>query len=364
MAPAPTTNLSADDIDSQLGERYYKNDKALEEQFTDEISAVIQQFIDRRYYEGRRPALRDAHAQDTGCAKAIFWVDADIAADLRHGVFSEPGKKFNAWIRFSNGNSELLNSRVPDARGMAIKLLGVAGPKLLDDEKETQDLVMANSPVFFVDDLMRYRNSLVKFHSGGYFRQFLAIFQLELREKFRAIQTNFSWTTNPLYCQYWSMTSYRLGAPGTGTAIKFTARPGVGTKPSIWSRLASFLSPHFSLKKQMANVLSNRAMAFDFFIQRYVDDRTPVEDTLTEWKESISRLNHVAKIIVPIQTVDSPDRNQLCENLSFNPWHCLPEHKPLGVVNRARKSIYLKISEYRHQLNRTPMREPANEEAA
>jgi hypothetical protein len=35
----------------------------------------------------------------------------------------------------------------------------------------------------------------------------------------------------------------------------------------------------------------------------------------------------------------------------------------LGVVNRARKSIYLKMSEYRHQLNGTPKQEPANDEA-
>jgi hypothetical protein len=36
-------------------------------------------------------------------------------------------------FRRPNGNSERQHSRLPDARGMAIKLMGVEGPKLLDD---------------------------------------------------------------------------------------------------------------------------------------------------------------------------------------------------------------------------------------
>jgi hypothetical protein len=59
----------------------------------------------------------------------------------------------------------------------------------------------------------------------------------------------------------------------------------------------------------------------------------------------------VAKIIIPAQDLSSPERARFCENLSFNPWHCLAEHKPLGVVNRVRKMIYQEMSAYRHQLN-------------
>src|SRR5215813_12303201 len=149
-------NLDDDEIDAALGERYYLNDKDLEKQLADEITDVIRQFIGRRSQEGRRPALRDAHAKDNGCVRAIFRVDSEIPADLRHGVFAAPGKEFNAWVRFSNSNSEVLSPRLPDSRGMAVKLMGVDGPKLLDDERETQDFVMANNPSFFVDDLLRY----------------------------------------------------------------------------------------------------------------------------------------------------------------------------------------------------------------
>jgi len=352
-------NLDDDEIDAALGERYYLNDKDLEKQLADEITDIIRQFIGRRFQEGRRPALRDAHAKDNGCVRAIFRVDSEIPADLRHGVFAAPGKEFNAWVRFSNSNSEVLSPRLPDSRGMAVKLMGVDGPKLLDDERETQDFVMANNASFFVDDLSRYKNSLVKFHSGGYLRQFLAIFQLKGREIVRVLKNNGTWIINPLYCQYWSMTPYRLGINDAKMAVKFSAKPRIGKRPGIGSWIGTFLDPHFSLTANMQDVLSSREMWFDFFVQRYVDDRTPIEDTLTEWEESVSPPIHVAKIVIPAQDLSSAARNQLCENLSFNPWHCLPEHKPLGAVNRVRKSVYLKMSEYRHQLNRVPLHEPA-----
>jgi len=122
--------------------------------------------------------------------------------------------------------------------------------------------------------------------------------------------------------------------------------------------------PHFSLKKELASDLANKDAGFDFYIQGYVDDRTPVEDTLTEWKESVSKPEHAASITIPLQDVTSPERDRLCEDLSFNPWHALAEHKPLGTVNRVRKSIYLKMSERRHQLNLAPKREPKRGEVS
>src|SRR5258705_10223501 len=192
--------LGVKGIEDALGERYYMDDENHEAKYVNEITEIIRQFIARRFQEGRRPALRDAHAGGNGCVEAIFRVDSDITKELRHGVFATPGKEFNAWIRFSNGNSEVLSPRLPDARGMAIKLMGVDGPKLLDDERETQDFVMANNPSFFVDDLLRYRNSLVKFHSGGFLLQFLPVPKLMWRQTVRAFSINRPWILKPLYC--------------------------------------------------------------------------------------------------------------------------------------------------------------------
>ena len=102
---------------------------------------------------------------------------------------------------------------------MAIKLMGVEGQKLLHDvgdgseEKYTQDFIMVSSPGFFVDDLVRYKNVLQKFLSGGTVAQYLSAFQLRGREIWLAFKVNLTLLTNPLFHQYWSMTPYRLGVP-------------------------------------------------------------------------------------------------------------------------------------------------------
>jgi hypothetical protein len=58
------------------------------------------------------------------------------------------------------------------------------------------------------------------------------------------------------------------------------------------------------------------------------------------------------------QDCDSDWQADYGENLSFTPWHALPEHRPLGGINRAREVIYEAISTQRHTYNREPRREP------
>src|SRR5262249_156398 len=67
---------------------------------------------------------------------------------------------------------------------------------------------------------------------------------------------------------------------------------------------------------------------------------------------------HVAKIVVPSQDIMSEERAQFCEDLSFSPWHGLPAHKPLGLVNRVRRRAYVEISQLRHGLNGRPTKQP------
>jgi len=93
--------------------------------------------------------LRGQHAKATGCVEAEFRIADSVPSDLRHGVFRESGRVFRAIVRFSNSKEKLEHDSKPAARGMAIKLLDVEGPRAMrgDDEK-TQDFLMVNHPVF------------------------------------------------------------------------------------------------------------------------------------------------------------------------------------------------------------------------
>lgn len=61
---------------------------------------------------------------------------------------------------------------------------------------------------------------------------------------------------------------------------------------------------------------------------------------------------------IKLMGFDSPEQIEFGDNLSFTPWHSLPEHRPLGGINRARKIIYEALSEFRHQQNKVPQKEP------
>ncbi|MEI9806058.1 MAG: hypothetical protein WDN48_18880 [Pseudolabrys sp.] len=49
----------------------------------------------------------------------------------------------------------------------------------------------------------------------------------------------------------------------------------------------------------------------------------------------------VAVITIPPQNFASLEQMTFGENLSYTPWHALPEHRPVGQVNDIRKAVYL-----------------------
>jgi hypothetical protein len=87
----------------------------------------------------------------------------------------------------------------------------------------------------------------------------------------------------------------------------------------------------------------------------------PVEDTTIEWKEKDSPFLAVARIEIPKQDIRKVENSNFCENLSFSPWHALPQHRPVGGLNRIRKAVYQGISQYRHCKNGVATGEPKDD---
>jgi len=59
----------------------------------------------------------------------------------------------------------------------------------------------------------------------------------------------------------------------------------------------------------------------------------------------------LARIAIPKQSFLAQNQLYDCVNLVFNPWNCLPEHRPLGSVNRMRLAVYLASRQARRKLN-------------
>src|SRR5690349_1196826 len=73
---------------------------------------------------------RALHVKQHAGAVGELIVSAEESA--RYGVFSEVGKRWPVYARFSNGGSRRQPDAAPDVRGFAVKLVGVPGKKLIE----------------------------------------------------------------------------------------------------------------------------------------------------------------------------------------------------------------------------------------
>jgi hypothetical protein len=115
---------------------------------------------------------------------------------------------------------------------------------------------------------------------------------------------------------------------------------------------------HDYLRDALRTTLMKDGLTMKFMVQPRTSEVMSVEDSMVEWNETQAPFYDVATIVIPPQDFDTPEQNQFGENLSFNPWHALPEHRPLGALNRLRKVVYDRISRVRHEMNSVKRQEP------
>lgn len=310
---------------------------------TDSLINLLRAKMERDYAGGR--TLRDAHPKMHGCVRAEFTVEPSLPDELRIGVFKEP-RTYSAWVRFSNQSGTVSPDSTKDIRGAAIKLLGVEGEKLLDNEtqEKTQDFILISDDRFVTKDVAEF-DGLVKALLGGtlslgwfLFNPFNAHLRV-LRNLMCSLRRH----DNPLEIRYFSVSPYLLGA----RAVKYSLNPGAATKTPRPKN-----PPDDYLREAMVRQLSAGDATFDFQVQFQIDPyKMPIEDPGVTWDEALSPFLKVGTLRIPSQEFDSPQQREFGDNLSFNPWHSLPEHRPLGGVNRARRKIYQALSTFRHEQN-------------
>jgi hypothetical protein len=237
---------------------------------------------------------------------------------------------------------------------MAIKLLGVPGEKLLDNQREatTQDFILINHPMFFINDPGRYV-ALVEKSGGGLLEKLTIPFAVGLKTIRLFKESNAGKISNPLQVRYYSAVPYQLGSGADRQAVKYSIAP-----------ISDAVDPmprdpgHDYLGEAMQAVLDKGSVAMKFLVQPRTSANLSVEDSMVEWPEAEAPFHEVATIHIPAQSFRTPERERFGENLSFNAWHALPEHRPIGALNRLRKIVYDRVSRVRHEMNAVEGREP------
>jgi hypothetical protein len=277
----------------------------------------------RRFNQGRH----------SGCVEAEFTVLDNLAPELRVGLFAEP-RTFPTRIRFANATSS--SDRDRDVRGMSIQVRNVMGDNLTPGAT-TQDFVLNSHPVMITPGPSEFLELLQAVEAGGLTAA--RFFVTHPKYAFAAASSR-NRPSCHLDIPYWSTTPYLFGP---GRAVKYIARPVAPSSDGPPSPLTDTY-----LRDALRARLSSRPASFEFLVQFRVPGKDmPIEDATVEWRERDSPYRAVARITIPRQEIDSAERESFCETVAFNPWHCLPDHRPLGGMNRARRDIYPALARFR-----------------
>jgi hypothetical protein len=223
--------------------------------------------------------------------------------------------------------------------------LDVVGTRAVaDDGDSTQDFVMIDHPVFPFPDPIAYLQTMSRKNIPliGDVVAGVHLALLEPKEAKIVADIRRKWVASPLKIKYWSGAPFWLGpaAEEGGHAVKYSAVPRPADRSDRPDHPEDL--PDDYLTQALARDLQSQEAVFDFKVQLQTDPvRMPVEDVSAEWDERRSPPVIVATLRIPPQKVDgSGDLATRCESMSFNPWHALAEHRPMGGMNRLRKVVY------------------------
>ncbi len=329
----------------------------------DAMITTLKAQLTKRYHDRGKTVLRDAHPKHHGLVTASFSVDAQCPVELRQGLFSAP-RTFKALIRFSNGHPVVNHDLAGDLRGMAIKLFtSQAEISFLDDA--AHDFVLATGEAFFGKDAVDFAGFPTA--SETTLKTFMFFLRgLRVRGGWELLKARKT-PRSPLDVEYFSQTPYRLGPH----VVKYCVRPAGSRSTKFDPRYLTFgirhaigLRARFSreaavrritgfsaLRDSLARDLARGPVTLEFLVQRWPDlSQLPVwaiEDATRRWTAPWVR---VATIEVDEQH-DIHERDAQAEQMTFTPWRALPEHQPLGSINRARLAIYREMSKFRNRLN-------------
>ena len=355
--PAAPVRYSPDVEEIQPDER--ETIAGLEEQFD-----YIQDITHKDYGHG----VRAVHAKAHGFARGKLTVKQGLPPELAQGLFAASGE-YEAILRISTQPGDILDDSVNSPRGVALKLIGVEGDRLPGSEGDaTQDFIMVNGPIFGAPNTAKFLGNLKLLAKTtdrveGVKKTLSAVLQ-PINAALTAVgvasptiqQLGGAPPVHPLGETYFSQTAYRYG----DHIAKWGLFPvSSGLTGLTGSHVATSGRPD-AIRETVNEELIEHGGTWELRVQLCRDlEKQPVEDPTVEWTADDSPFQTVATLEVPPQLAwEQMASTKTDDALSFNVWHGLAAHQPLGNINRARKDTYKRSADFRGRVNGCPMHEP------
>ncbi len=279
-------------------------------------------------------------------ARATLEIDDGLPEQAKQGLFAKPGRH-HAYVRFSNGAGRFQHDREPDLRGFAIKVLDVDGKKVLPSgsgaEARTQDFLLVDTPKIpfkSVDEFMAIARAgkepkklpqrLIK--ELGFFATLGLIG--------RVLGTVKGKRGTLLDLDYYTAAAIAFGPYAARLSLvpkhdrDATAKAGAGED---------------YLREDGIARHGKHAVRFELRAQFFTSEgETPIERSDVEWSSPWVRLGTLTLEPASSDAAKREALDAFVEKASFDPWHALVEHRPLGSVMRARKFAYYASTQARH----------------
>lgn len=325
------------------------------------IAAIVASMgrMNEAVFDKHRHALHDAHAKSHGILKGTLEVRKDLPEELAQGIFTA-GRVYDVVARLSSAPGDIHPDGVRSLKGLALKVMGVDGAG-------TQDFLMVNLPVLPFGDVAAYLAFQEESEKRAVRKEPPAMLLPEVAHAAAAVldvvgRPNrmleaLGATANHILGEtYRTMAALRYGR----YVAKLSLAPGSDNVKQLTGQAVDDTGNDSVYRDLVVAFFRQEAAEYELRVQLCVDlERMPVEDVSVEWREEDSPFVALGSVRFPVQEAYSPARRVYGDEvLSFNPWQCLEEHRPLGSIMRSRRAAYEASSRFRHERNVRPREEP------
>jgi len=319
-------------------------------------------------------AIRDAHAKSSAILHGELTVNTDIPELYRQGMFAEPGRTYPVIARISATSGAIRTDRVRGVRGLGLKAIGVAtkGQKRASDvfDDLNQDFVFVTEPSFPFKDAEEYAGRGMKtatFLAHRSDRQMIVIntvlraIRRVVRLSGRDLPSGIKVFADPNYHAlrqtFYTAAPIRFGKYVAKIRVAESATSATRRRPETIDA-----TEENAMANEVRAFFASNAAEYDVSAQLCTNiDEMPIENAKTVWPEDKSPYVAIATIRYPQQTGYSAElQNFGDDELTFNSWRAIDEHRPLGSINRLKLRVYEESSKFRHRLNGSPYTEPTD----